>query len=773
MGRRYTGASIKRFEDQKLLLGKTSYVDDVTPKGTAYVSLVRSPYPHALIKSISFQETRGVLAAVSGRDIATAVKPIPVFVCPRGARTRKIFPLAVDKALYVGHAVAAIVTPSKYSAKDSSDLVSIDYELLPPVTDAQHAIEEGAPRLFDDWPDNVAYSTRLEAGDVEKAFNEADLVISEKFKIQRQYGAPIEPRGVVASYEQGTSYLTVWSSTQWPHVLRTVLSETLSVPENKIRVIAPDVGGGFGSKQDIYPEEVLVPYLALKLGRPVKWVATRSEDIVATSHAREQLHMVEAAVRKDGTIVGLKDRILADIGAFHVMSIGPQQVTIATITGPYRIQNCRVELSCVVTNKTPAGAYRGFGQPKSTFVIERLLDIIAHETGLDPAEVRLRNFIRSNEFPYTTPFGLTYDSGRYDECLNQCLKLINYERFRTRQKELTKSGRKIGLGISFYVETGGLGPSRLFRGRGIRYYGGHESCIVKINPSGKIVVLSGLSPQGQGTATTIAQVCADELGVDIEDVTVIHGDTQMVPYGFGTWGSRGAALGCASLLMSARKLKEKMTRIVAHHFGVEADRIEFHEGVFSVKDRSEQAMKIGDVSKLAYTARDLPDGMEPGLEAVSFYDPQEITASYAAHIAAVEVDSESGKVNILEYVIVHDAGTVINPMLVEGQVHGGVAQGLAGALFEELVYDGSGNILTPTLIDYLIPTSMDLPSMSIAHMETPSPFNPLGIKGIGEGGAIAPPAAIANAVADALGPKGRSVTETPLSSEKLWDLLRG
>ncbi len=735
---------------------------------------MRSPYAHAIIKKIEFQaaERERILAAVSGRDLAKSVKPIPLFVTPPGVKKRQIFPLAIDKVLYVGHAVAALVSSSKYEAEDVSELVSVDYDVLPPVTNVEDAIREDAPILFNEWGDNVAYSMKEEAGDVEKAFREADFLFSEKLRVQRQYGAPIEPRGVVASYDPGNSYLTVWSSTQWPHVLRTVLSETLSIPENKIRVIAPDVGGGFGSKQDIYPEEVLVPYLAIKLGRPVKWFATRSEDIVATSHAREQIHFVEIAVRKDGVILGLKDRILADIGAYHVMSIGAQQVTAATMTGPYRIRNCLVELSCIVTNKTPAGAYRGFGQPKSTFVLERVLDLVANEMGLDSAEIRLRNFIQSKEFPYTTAFGLTYDSGRYDECLRKALKLVNYEKFRMEQAKLREAGRKIGLGISFYVETGGLGPSRLFGGRGIKYYSGHEYCTLRIDPSGKIVVLSGLSPQGQGTATTLAQVCADELGVDVDDVTVIHGDTEMVPYGFGTWGSRGAALGAASVLMNTRKLKEKMSGIVAHHFGVGVDEVEFDEGLFHVRARTDQTMSLTDVVKLAYTGHDLPEGMEPGLEAGSFYDPPEITASYAAHIATVEVDVEVGKVNILGYAIVHDAGTVINPMLVEGQVHGGVAQGVAGALFEELVYNKDGSLLTPTLIDYLIPTSMDLPSMVIEHLDTPSPFNPLGIKGIGEGGAIGPPAAIANAIADALGPTGRFVTETGMNGEKLWNLLR-
>jgi aerobic carbon-monoxide dehydrogenase large subunit len=772
--RKLIGARVKSVSAPRVLLGRTAYVDDIKIPNMLYLSFARSSTPHATLKSVNVQTAldEGTVAALTGENIRGEIEPFPIFAAPKGLRPIKKYPIATDKVRYVGEIVAAMVAKSRSRAEDAAELVEIDYEARDPVVDVEEALRSSSSLVIDEWGSNEAYSTEIHAGDAEKAFASAGFVLKESFRIQRQYGSAMEPRGVVACYDQASDSLTVYSSTQWPHIVRTILAEMLRIGEHKIRVIAPDVGGGFGNKQDIYPEEIIAAYLAKKLRRPIKWTASRSEDMLSTVHARDQVHHLEIAATRDGTLLAVKDRIVADLGAFHVMSLGPQLVSLATLPGAYKIRNWSVKLQCVVTNKTPVGAYRGFGASESNFALERAVDIVSRELKLDPSKVRLKNFIRREEFPYSTAFETTYDSGDYADCLNRGLKLVEYDKFKERQRLFLKDGRLIGLGLSFDVETTGIGSTRQMAADGFNVYGGYDSATVKIERSGEVTVLTGLSPHGQGLETTLAQVCADELGVRLEDVRVVWGDTQSAPYGFGTWGSRSAITGSSVVKMSTLKLKAKARKLAAHFLKAKEEEIEFDDGLFFLKRSRSKSISLRELAGRAYSANDLPSGMEPALEVTSFYDPPSPSYSYAVHIPVVEVDRESGQVRILSYSIVHDCGTIINPAIVDGQLHGGVAQGIAGALLEELSYNPEGQLISSNFMEYLVPTASDVPDIATEHTETPSTINPFGVKGMGEGGAIAPPAAIANAVDDALSQFGARVTETPITPERILSLIR-
>jgi carbon-monoxide dehydrogenase large subunit len=772
---KFLGARIRSVSAPRVLLGRTSYIDDIRLPEMVYLSFARSTSPHSKIVGIDLKkalEEDGVLDAITGEDILGEIQPFPIFASPDGVRPFSRLPIATQKVRYVGEIVAAIVGRSRSIAEDGAESVTVDYEAQNPVVDLEEALKPDSPLVIDEWGTNEAYFKEIKAGNNEQAFEKADFVLKEKFKIQRQYGSPMEPRGVIASYDKASDYLTLYTSTQWAHIVRTVLSRMLGMGEHKIRVIAPDVGGGFGNKQDVYPEEIVAAYLARKIGRPIKWIASRSEDALSTVHARDQIHKVEFAVSRDGTLLGVRDEILADLGAFHIMSIGPQLVTIGTLPGAYRIKNWHIKLHCVVTNKTPVGAYRGFGASESNFVLERSVDLIARELKLDRAGIRLRNFIQASEFPCRTALGTEYDSGDYTQCLKEGLRIVEYESFKERQIELHKFGRFVGLGISFVVESTGIGSSRGMAKDGFKVYAGYDNATVRVERSGSVTVLTGLSPHGQGLDTTLAQICADEFGVNVQDVRLSWGDTMTSPYGFGTWGSRSAITGSTVMKMSIDKVKEKAKQIAAHYLKVEKEDVEFEDGRFYVRRYPQKALSLKEVAEIAYKASDLPDGMEPGLSATSFYDPPSPSYAYGVHLPIVEIDVESGKVSIQRYIVVHDCGTMINPSIVEGQLEGGIAQGIGGSLLEELKYSSEGQLLAGNFMDYLLPTANDVTDIEIRHSETPSAINPFGVKGVGEGGAIAPPAAIASAIENALNHLGVRITETPLTPEKIVKLIK-
>jgi aerobic carbon-monoxide dehydrogenase large subunit len=772
---KFLGARVKSVSASRVLLGNTSYVDDIKLPEMVYLSFARSTSAHSRIVGVDLRkalEKDGVLGAIVGDDIVTEIRPFPILASPEGIHAFHEFPMAVGKVRYEGEIIAAVVGISRSIAEDGAESVIIEYEAKDPVINVEDALKPNSPLVVDEWGTNEAYFKEIKAGNVEQAFAEADFVLNEKYKIQRQYGSAMEPRGVIASYDPAMDYLTLYSSTQWPHIVRTVLSQMLEIGEHKIRVIAPDVGGGFGNKQDVYPEEIIAAYLTRKFRRPIKWIASRSEDTLSTVHARDQIHNVKFAVNRDGVLLGVKDEILADLGAFHTMSIGPQLVTIGTLAGAYKIKNWHIRLHCIATNKTPVGAYRGFGASESNFVLERSVDLIARELKLDPAKIRLKNFVQVSEFPYKTALGTEYDSGNYAECLRRGLKLAEYDTFKERQIQLRKQGRLVGLGISFVIESTGIGSSKEMARDGFKVYAGYDNATVRVERSGSITVLTGLSPHGQGLDTTLAQICADEFGVQVEDVRLNWGDTMTSPYGFGTWGSRSAITGSTVMKMSIDKVKEKAKQIVAHILKVKKEDIEFEDGKFYAKRYPQKVLSLREVAEISYSAFDLPEGMEPGLSATSFYDPPSPSYAYGVHVPIIEVDLESGKVILERYIVVHDCGKMINPTIVEGQLHGGIAQGIGGSLLEELKYNSEGQLLAANFLDYLLPTAIDVENIEIQHSETPSKINPFGVKGVGEGGAIAPPAAIANAVENALAHLGVRITETPMTPEKILSLIK-
>jgi aerobic carbon-monoxide dehydrogenase large subunit len=577
----------------------------------------------------------------------------------------------------------------------------------------------------------------------------------------------METRGVVALFQPGDKMLTLWSSSQIPHLLRTQVAVMLGLPENHVRVIVPEVGGGFGSKLNVYREEGLLAYLAMKVGRPVKWTEGRRENFMATIHGRDQIDDVEIAVKRDGTILGLKLRVIADLGAYHQL-LTPliPGLTGAMIVGCYRISDVSIETYGVFTNKMATDAYRGAGRPEATYLIERVMDLVAAELKLDPVEVRRRNFVPPDAFPYTTPTGLIYDSANYRKCFEKALEMANYEKLREEQKNLRGQGKFLGIGISTYVEICAMGPSSGMPA------GGWESATVRIEPTGNVTILTGASPHGQGQETTFSQIAADELGVNFDDIVVQHGDTATVQYGVGTFGSRATAVGGTAVYLALQKLKDKMGKLAAHLLKTDSSDFVLEAGKVTLRGDSAKAMSFFDLAQAAYHAKSLPPDMEPGLEATAFFEPSNYTFPFGAHIAVVQVDPETGEIQFRRYVGVDDCGRIINPLTVHGQIHGGIAQGLGQALLEEAVYDENGQLITGTLMDYAVPKPTDLPWFELDKTETPSPVNPLGVKGVGEAGTIGSTPAIVNAVVDALSPFGVRHLDMPLKSEKIWQAIR-
>jgi carbon-monoxide dehydrogenase large subunit len=773
------GAEVRRVEDPRVLLGKSRYVGDMDPPGTLALAFVRSPYAHARILSVDVgaaQSYPGVEAVLTGADVAEVIKPLRVEYDPAKAPTHKScdWPvLSQDKARFVGEAVAAVLASDRYVAEDAAALVEVEYEPIDVIWDMEKALESDSPLVHEEWGDNIMQVLEAEMGEVAKAFQEADYVVAERFTTGRHTALPMETRGCLASFEASTDSLTVWSSTQVPHVLRSHLAIILDFPEHHIRVVAPDVGGGFGQKAHLFPEEVIAAFLARRLGRPVKWIEDRRENLSASLHAKHQIAQAELALKKDGTILGLKGRFISDVGAYSDYPWGSgfeAGHAASSIPGPYKVPALRFEALSVATNKTTIGPYRGVGLPIAVLVTERLMDLGAQKLGLDPAELRLRNMIRKEDHPYTTIIGAEIESGSHQESLQLALQMLGYEDFRAQQQKGREEGRYIGVGLGCYVE--GTAPSsQAFAAMGLAL-GGYEAATVRMDVAGKVTVLAGTHSHGQSHETTLAQVAADEMGVPLADVKIIQGDTTSVPYGWGTWGSRTAVTSGGAIIMASGKLREKILRISSRLSEVPADDLELAEGMVRRKKDGTTLMPLKDIARLLISMPgDLPAGEEPGLEATSHYEPPPATHANATHLATVEVDSETGQVKILRYIVVEDCGTIINPMVVDGQIQGGVAQGIGMALYEHMIYDENGQLLTGTLMDYLPPTVTDVPRVEIGHIESPSPYTPGGIKGVGEGGAIAPPAAIANAVTDALAPFGVRVNEIPLAPEQVLKII--
>jgi carbon-monoxide dehydrogenase large subunit len=699
---------------------------------------------------------------LTGEEVRDRIGPVPVASSLPGLRVPHHPVLALERVRYVGEPVATVVAENRYTARDALDLIQVDYEALTPVVDPEEAAKQESPRVHEEFQDNVAFRWGLGDEKVEEAFGNAEVIVRERLVHTRLAPVAMEPRGVVAQYSVGGGELTIWSSTQIPHLLRTQLAMMLKISENRLRVITPEVGGGFRSKLNVYGEEALVGYLAMLLERPVKWIEGRCENLIGTIHGRGQVGVCEMAVKRDGTFLALRYSVLQDLGAYHqLLTPAIPTLTGLMLSGAYRIPAIGVEVTGVFTNKMATDAYRGAGRPEATYIVERMVDRVAGDLGLDPAHVREKNFPRSEEFPFQTATGLSYDSGNYHQALWKALDVIEYEKLRDEQRRLRTEGRYLGIGLSSYVEICALGPSPAMPA------GGWESATVRVEPTGKVTILTGASPHGQGQETSFAQIAADELGVSMDDVAIIHGDTSVVQYGIGTFGSRATAVGGTAVYNALTQIKEKARRLAALLLNVQPDEVTFDSGVFAsrVCDRK---VTFQEIALAAHTAKKLPPGMEPGLSATNFFEPSNFTFPFGTHAVVTELDPTTGDVRIKRYVAVDDCGRVINPLLVDGQIQGGIAQGLGQALLEELIYDEQGQLLTGTLMDYSIPKADDIPRIESYRTETITDVNPMGVKGVGEAGTIGSTPAIANAVLDALSPFGVKHLDVPLKPEKIW-----
>ena len=773
---RWVGRRMPRREDAELLTGQGRFVGDLHRPGMLHAAFLRSPFPHAKITSINADGARampGVHAVLSGSDLPDDLGAQPnthLF----GERATPYYALARDRARYAGEPVAMVVAESPYLAEDARDEVLVDWEPLPSVGDAELALKEGAPLVWPDrdWPDNVCATFEKEMGDVDRAFAEADVVVTERYRIQRQFACSLEGRGVLAEWDRNVDELTLWTSSQIVHIVRDLLSAVLGLPEHRIRVLVPRIGGGFGAKFHFYNEETAVALAARATGRPVRWVEDRLESFVATVHARQQHVEFSMAAREDGTITGVKGDLIGDMGAaMHTVGYGPLWLTSVMLTSVYEIPNARVRARAVVTNKTPLGSYRGWGQPQANFVVERTVDRLAKELGIDRADLRRRNFIPPDRLPRKS-LHHTLDSGDYRACLDRAMELVDERRWPERQAELREQGRHVGIGISFYTENSALGPSRMLNEGGVQQ-GGYDIARVRVEPGGEVTLYTGLCEMGQGVTTALAQVCADNVGVHPDQVHVVHGDSSQVPYtGYGTGASRGASVGGAAVMKAARAAREKVLRIAGHMLEASPEDLEAEDGRIFVRGTPSAQVTMADIGRAAYIrAIELPEGEDPGIETVEAFDPPQFAWPYGANVAVVEVDVETGEVSFLDYIYVHDCGTIVNPTIVEGQIQGGVAQGIGAALFEALPYDDDGQPLFATFMEYVLPTAAELPRLAMEHQHTPSPNIPGGMKGVGEAGAIGSPSAVVAAIEDALEPYGARITETPVTPAAIVEMV--
>ena len=766
------GQAVLRKEDAEHITGQSRFVDDIALPGMLHLAFVRSTHGHANLGTVDIDralEVPGVVAVFTADDLEFQ-GGVPCGSNPTGDAKQPLRPpLARGRVRMVGEAVAVVAAETRYAAADGAAAVEVDYDPLPVVTSAEEALGENAPQLHDDAPGNLCCTIAYVTPGFADAIAGAGTVVEQRILNQRLTPVAIEPRGVVAQYTPSSDEVVLYTSTQIPHFVRTFVSIVCGVSEAKVRVIAPEVGGGFGSKLNIYAEEFVAVAASKALGgRPVKWIETRAENMLATTHGRDQVQDATLYATPNGQIVGLKVRVIANMGAYlQLLSPSIPHLTLFMAPGAYAFQNYSCQIDCVFTNTTPTDAYRGAGRPEATHLIERLVDILARRLDLDPAEVRRNNFAR--EFPFATATGLSYDSGDYEKTLDRALELVGYEELRGRQAQARQEGRLMGVGLSTYVEVCGIAPSAVTKAIGIGAPG-WESSTVRVHPTGKVTVVTGTSPHGQGHATSWSQIVESELGVPFDDVEVLHGDTAFAPYGLGTYGSRSLAVGGSALYHSLGKVKEKARKIVAHQLEIDPDDLEFEKGRFFARGSPDRGMSIGEVIGAAWTADNLPEGVEPGLEETTFFDPPNFTFPFGCHVCVVEVDRETGKVSIERYLAVDDCGRVINPMIVDGQVQGGVVQSIGQALFEETVYDEDGQLLTGSLVDYMIPSAAEIPPIETDRTETPTPTNPLGVKGVGEAGTIAATAAIVNAVCDAL---DVDHLDMPLQPERVWKVLQG
>ncbi|MBN6033549.1 xanthine dehydrogenase family protein molybdopterin-binding subunit [Amycolatopsis sp. 195334CR] len=775
------GKSRLRKEDERLITGRTRWTDNLTLPGMLHAAVLRSPFAHARITSIDVTEAKGkpgVVDVFTGADFAEEQGSLPcAWPVTEDQKAPDAPALAVDTVNFAGEAVAVVIARSDYEAHDALEAIEVDYEDLPVVLDMEEAVRDGADLVHSALSTNTSATWIFDSaeagtgGEVEQAISGSEVVITRKFRQQRLIPAFMEPRSVVVDPTSGQ--FTMWSATQIPHILRLMLAMTLGVPEHKVRVIAPDVGGGFGGKLQVTPEEVITFLAARRLGRPVKFTESRSESLLSAHHGRDQIQHLTLSAKRDGTITGLKVELLADMGAYlRLVSPGVPILGAFMFNSIYKIPAYRFVCTNVFTNKVPTDAYRGAGRPEATFAIERMMDELAAELGVDPLELREKNWIKHEEFPYTTVAGLTYDSGDYEAATAKAKELFDYDGLRREQAERRERQDpvQLGIGISTFTEMCGLAPSRVL---GSLSYGagGWEHAAVRMLPTGKVEVVTGSSPHGQGHETAWSQIIADQLGVPFEDIEVLHGDTQSSHKGMDTYGSRSLTVGAIAAVKAAEKVVAKARPIAAHMLECAEDDLEFAQGKFTVRG-TESSTTIQDVALAVFAAHDLPDGVEPSLDSEATFDPENFSFPHGTHLCATEVDTETGRVTLRSYVCVDDIGKVINPMIVEGQVHGGLAQGIAQALFEEAVHDEGGTLTTGTFADYLLPSAADLPSFTTDRTETPSTSNPLGVKGVGEAGTIASTPAVVNAVVDALRQYGVRDVEMPMTPMRVWQAIR-
>jgi carbon-monoxide dehydrogenase large subunit len=779
MASRIFGSAIKRREDPRLVTGQGKYTDDFVMPGMTYMSVVRSPYAHARITRVDTSKAAsmpGVVGVYTGQQMKDAgFGPIPcAWVVPGSDTKTPPYPaISVDVVRYVGAAVAIVVALDRYQARDAADAVDVEYDPLPVTVDAFKATQPGAPQLHADVPNNVCFHWKVSGGDVDAAFASAEVIVKDHIINQRLIPNAMEPRASLAQYGSATGEVTLYTTTQNPHITRFLLSLDTGVPEHRIRVVAPEVGGGFGSKIPHYPEEAMVVFASKMTNRPVKWTETRSENYRSTIHGRDHIQDVEIAAKRDGTILGLRAKVWANLGAYlSTASTGiPTILHGLMLSGVYTIPAIHEDVWGVFTNTTPVDAYRGAGRPEAVFMVERLVDLLARELKMDPVDVRRKNLIPPFTDGYTVATGLVYDTGNYEGALTKALEMAGYSQLRAQQNEQRANGKYIGIGLCTYAEICGLGPSQVAGAVG---FGGGlwESAIVRFHPSGKVNVMVGISPHGQGEETTFAQIVASELGVDVDDVQIMHGDTDQTPMGWGTYGSRSTPVGSGALMGAIVKIKDKAKVVTAHLLEASPDDIEYADGKFFVRGSPDKFKTIQDVALMANVAWNMPKGIEPGLEASAFFDPPNFVYPFGAHIAVVEVDPETGEVKLLRYVAVDDCGKVINPMIVQGQIHGGIVQGVGQALWEGAVYDDQGQLLTGSMMDYAVPKAEYFPKFELGMTETPTTVNPLGVKGIGETGTIASTPAVYNAVIDALTPLGVRNLDMPLTPERVWRAIR-
>ncbi len=768
------GKARARKEDARLLTGQTNWTDNIVLPGMLHMAFVRSPFAHARITSVDLSAARsmpGVIAAFSAADFGDEQGSLP---CGWPVTEDIVMPphppMATDEVRYVGEAVAVVVARDRYTAADATAAVDVDYEPLPPVLDMRAALAAGSPKVHEQG--NKCYVWPFEQGDIDAAFRDAPVVIERTYRQQRLIPAAMEPRAVVATWVGDE--VTLWSATQIPHVLRFALGAFFGIPEQNIRVVAPDVGGGFGSKLQVTAEEVLAVLVSRKVGEPVKWTESRSEGNLTVHHGRDQWQTIKVAADRDGRLRGLSVDLLADMGAY-LMLVTPGVPLLGAFMFPaiYKIDAYSFKCTGVFTTKMPTDAYRGAGRPEATFAIERIMDELANELGMDPLEVRERNWIKHEEFPYTTIATLVYDSGNYEAATARAKELFRYDELRAEQQRRRESGDpvQLGIGVSTFTEMCGLAPSRVVGS--LRYgVGGWEHASVRMLPTGKVEVVTGSSAHGQGHETAWSQIVADKLGVPFEDVRVLHGDTQVSHKGMDTYGSRSLTVGGIALYGACDKVITKAKRIVAHMLEASENDIEFTNGRLHVRGDEEKGHAIQEVALATFLAHNTPEGVEPSLDSDHTYDPENFSFPHGTHLCATEVDTETGEVKIRAYVAVDDVGKVVNPLIVEGQVHGGLAQGIAQALYEEAVYDDDGNLVTATLADYLVPSAADLPSFTTDRTETPATTNPLGVKGVGEAGTIASTPAVVNAIVDALRPFGIGDVTMPCTPERVWRAIQ-